>query len=96
MAVDYQAPTKDMAFLIKHVVDLPTITALPGYEECSEDVIDAILDEAGKFANGVISPLNTVSDNKPPALSNDHRMLKLAGTAYQAAPNSKAKAFLSF
>lgn len=74
MAVDYQAPTKDMAFLIKHVVDLPTIMALPGYDECSEDVIDAILDEAGKFAHGVISPLNKISDDTPPTLNNDHRV----------------------
>ena len=79
MAVDYLAPTKDMAFLIKHVIDLPTIITLPGYDACSEDVIDAILDEAGKFANGVISPLNTVSDNKPPALSNDHRVTTSPG-----------------
>ncbi len=81
MAVDYQAPTKDMAFLIKHVIDLPTIIALPNYAECSEDVIDAILDEAGKFANGVISPLNTVSDNTPPALNNNHSVTTSPGFA---------------
>jgi len=81
MAVDYQAPTKDMAFLIKHVVDLQTITALPGYDECTEDVIDAILDEAGKFANGVISPLNTVADETPPVLNKDHSVTTSPGFA---------------
>jgi 3-(methylthio)propanoyl-CoA dehydrogenase len=81
MAVDYQAPTKDMAFLIKHVVDLPTITTLPGYDECTNDVIDAILDEAGKFANGVISPLNTVADETPPVLNSDHSVTTSPGFA---------------
>lgn len=64
MAVQYQAPTDDMAFVIRHVIDAQKISQLPGFEEFSDDVIDAVLEEAGKFNAGVISPLNTVSDQQ--------------------------------
>jgi len=79
MAIDYQAPTKDMAFLIKHVVDLETVTGLPGYDECTDDVIDAVLEEASKFAHGVISPLNSTGDQHPPRLDREHNVTTSAG-----------------
>lgn len=79
MAVDYQAPTKDMAFLIKHVVDFETITSLPGYAECTDDVIEAVLEESSKFANGVISPLNLAGDQHPPSLDTNHRVTTSPG-----------------
>jgi alkylation response protein AidB-like acyl-CoA dehydrogenase len=69
MAVQYQAPTDDMAFVIRHVVDSQKISQLPGFEEFSDDVIDAVLEEAGKLNSGVISPLNTVSDEHGAKLS---------------------------
>lgn len=72
MAVDYQAPTQDMAFIIRHLVDFDALSKLPGFEEFSEDVVQAILEEAGKFANGVISPLNTAGDTQGAALQSDH------------------------
>ena len=62
MAVQYQAPTDDMAFVIRHVIDSQKISQLPGFEEFTDDVIEAVLEEAGKFNAGVISPLNTVGD----------------------------------
>ncbi len=69
MAVQYQAPTDDMAFVIRHIVDSQKISQLPGFEEFSDDVIDAVLEEAGKFSSGVVSPLNTVSDEHAAKLS---------------------------
>jgi acyl-CoA dehydrogenase len=72
MAVDYQAPTEDMAFLIRHVVDSKTIGQLPGFEDFSDDVVEAVLEEAGKFNAGVISPLNTVSDQQGAKLGPDY------------------------
>ena len=79
MAVDYRAPTKDMAYLLKHVVDLETVRSLPGYDECTDDVIDAVLEEASKFAHGVISPLNTVGDQQPPTLDKEHNVTTSPG-----------------
>ena len=55
---EYVAPLKDMQFVLKHVVGLDQVNKLPGWEEVTEDVVDAILEEAGKLADEVLSPLN--------------------------------------
>ncbi|SCA57660.1 putative Acyl-CoA dehydrogenase [Candidatus Terasakiella magnetica] len=60
----YNAPLNEMEFLIKDVFDLDTITALPGYEEATEDMVDAILDEAGKLGRDIIAPLARTSDEQ--------------------------------
>jgi len=59
---EYAAPLKDMRFVLKHVVGLDQVNTLPGWEEVTEDVVDAILDEAAKFAGEVLSPLNATGD----------------------------------
>ena len=59
---EYVAPIREMQFVLKHVVGLDQVNKLPGWEEVTEDVVDAILEEAGKLANEVISPLNVVGD----------------------------------
>lgn len=85
MAVQYQAPTEDMAFVIRHVIDSQKISQLPGFEEFSDDVIEAVLEEAGKFSAGVISPLNTVSDETGASLGEGHAVSTAPGfkDAYQ-------------
>ena len=59
---EYLAPLKDMRFVLNELAGLDQIAALPGCEEASPDVVDAILEEAAKFANGVMSPLNRTGD----------------------------------
>jgi alkylation response protein AidB-like acyl-CoA dehydrogenase len=59
---EYVAPIKDMQFVMKHVVGLDQVNKLPGWEEVTEDVVDAILEEAGKLANEILSPLNATGD----------------------------------
>src|SRR2546421_921837 len=51
-----------MRFVIKHLVGLDQVNTLPGWEEVTDDVVDAILEEAGKLASEVLSPLNSVGD----------------------------------
>jgi len=63
---EYNAPINEMEFLIKDVFDLDTITALPGYEEATPDMVDAILEEAGKLGRDVIAPLARTSDEQNP------------------------------
>jgi alkylation response protein AidB-like acyl-CoA dehydrogenase len=60
----YSAPLRDMLFTMKEVGGLDAVCALPGYEDCSADLVDSILDEAGKFAAGVLDPLNRVGDRQ--------------------------------
>jgi 3-(methylthio)propanoyl-CoA dehydrogenase len=59
---EYTAPIKDMKFLLEDVIGLAEVAKLPGCEEVTDDLVGAILDEAGKFAHEVLSPLNTPGD----------------------------------
>jgi alkylation response protein AidB-like acyl-CoA dehydrogenase len=59
---DYQAPLRDMQFVLKELAGLDRVAQLPGCEEVTPDLVEAILDEAAKFAGGVLSPLNPVGD----------------------------------
>jgi alkylation response protein AidB-like acyl-CoA dehydrogenase len=59
---EYVAPLKDMGFVLKHVVGLDQVNKLEGWEEVTDDVVDAILEEAGKLASEVLSPLNSSGD----------------------------------
>jgi alkylation response protein AidB-like acyl-CoA dehydrogenase len=56
----YRAPVADIAFTLKHGAGLAR-TLAQGGELAAADV-DAILEEAGKFATDVIGPLNSVGD----------------------------------
>ncbi|MGH8705117.1 MAG: acyl-CoA dehydrogenase N-terminal domain-containing protein, partial [Burkholderiales bacterium] len=47
----YVAPLKDMRFVLNELAGLAEIAKLPGYEEATFDTVDAILEEASKFAS---------------------------------------------
>lgn len=59
---EYTAPTKDMNFVLNEIVGLDSLSRQPGFEECSSELVESVLEEAAKFASGVLSPLNTVGD----------------------------------
>src|ERR1022692_945578 len=59
---EYQAPLADMKFVLRELVDLNLLAQLPGFEEVTLDVADAVLDEAAKFSSLVLSPLNRSGD----------------------------------
>ena len=59
---EYLAPLKDIRFVMRDLAGLDQVASLPGFEEATPDVVDAILEEAAKFAGGVLSPLNYVGD----------------------------------
>jgi alkylation response protein AidB-like acyl-CoA dehydrogenase len=59
---EYFAPLKEMRFVMQELAGLEQVVSLPGCEEASPDVVDAILDEAGRFSSEVLSPLNAVGD----------------------------------
>ncbi|MGC3964884.1 MAG: acyl-CoA dehydrogenase [Rhodocyclaceae bacterium] len=61
---DYKAPLEDMHFVLQHLADLRTVQSLPGCEEFTDDLIEAIFEEASKFAGGVLAPLNRVGDRE--------------------------------
>ena len=59
---EYIAPLKDIRFVMQDLAGLDQVVSLPGCEEASPDVVDAILEEAAKFSAEVLSPLNRVGD----------------------------------
>ena len=61
----YRAPTEDMQFLIDDVLDVGSVLGpLPHYADLGlgTELTTALLDEAGKFAADVVSPLRRVGD----------------------------------
>jgi len=61
----YQAPLKDMLFVMNELADLAGVNALPGNEDATPDTAEAILEENAKFVSNVIAPLNHPSDKEP-------------------------------
>ncbi|WP_144823377.1 acyl-CoA dehydrogenase C-terminal domain-containing protein [Marinobacter piscensis] len=63
---DYQAPLRDMRFVLNEVFDAPALWAsLPKVaENVDPDTADAILEEAGKITSGVLAPLNREADEQ--------------------------------
>ncbi|MFO0584357.1 MAG: acyl-CoA dehydrogenase [Anaeromyxobacter sp.] len=59
---EYAAPLRDMRFVLRDLAPLDEVTELPGYADASHELVDEILKEAGKFAAGVLSPLNREGD----------------------------------
>ncbi|MEM6534035.1 MAG: acyl-CoA dehydrogenase C-terminal domain-containing protein [Pseudomonadota bacterium] len=60
----YDAPVRDMQFLLHDVLSLQNYSNLPGFGEATPDLIDAVLEESGKFTKDVLFPLNKVGDEQ--------------------------------
>lgn len=59
---EYCAPLADMQFLLRERIDLEAIARLPGYEDVSLDLAQSVLEQSGRFASEVLSPLNRTGD----------------------------------
>jgi alkylation response protein AidB-like acyl-CoA dehydrogenase len=66
----YTAPVADLLFALEELAGIEEIAALPGYGDVTPDLVRTVLDEAGKFASGVIAPLNRVGDQQGSRLEN--------------------------
>jgi alkylation response protein AidB-like acyl-CoA dehydrogenase len=60
----YTPPVRDTRFVLEHVVGLENYATLPGFDAASPDVVDAVLEEGGKFVAEVLFPLNLSGDQQ--------------------------------
>jgi len=67
---DYAAPLADMRFALSEIAGIGEIAGLPGCEQATSDVVDAVLEEAGKLAGDILAPLNRTGDRQASRLEN--------------------------
>ena len=62
---DYKAPVRDIRFVINEVLESGKLyQTLPRFEEATEDLMNAILEEGARFAENVLAPLNRNGDEE--------------------------------
>ena len=66
----YNAPIKEIKFLLKDLFQIEKLFKDTKYESLDEDTLDGILDEVRKLSEKLISPINRDADTKPAFLKN--------------------------
>jgi hypothetical protein len=77
----YTPPLRDMRFVLHEMLQVSEVfKTMPRHAEVDADTINAVLEEAGKFAAGVVAPLNPVGDREGCTLDKDtHEVRTPAG-----------------
>src|ERR1044072_5339994 len=60
----YKAPVEDAQFLLNDVFHIERYSNLPGFADASPDLVEAVLGEAAKFCEQVLTPLNRIGDRE--------------------------------
>ncbi|MCG3186082.1 MAG: 3-methylmercaptopropionyl-CoA dehydrogenase [Rhodocyclaceae bacterium] len=62
--MSYRAPLQDMRFVMQELAGLDRLASLPGFGDTGGEVVDAVLDEADRFASDILAPLNRIGDTE--------------------------------
>ena len=54
----YKVPQKELFFILNELVNYSEHCTMPGYEDASMDMVEAVLPEAAKFFEEVVAPTN--------------------------------------
>ncbi len=68
--MSFATPIRDMRFALDQMAGFGALQRTGAYPELSDDLVDAIMGEMGKFCDGVIAPLNWTSDQNGAVLEN--------------------------
>ncbi|WP_269715248.1 acyl-CoA dehydrogenase C-terminal domain-containing protein [Caulobacter sp. NIBR2454] len=68
----YQPPVRDHAFLLRDVLKIDQYAELPAFADAAIDVVDQIIEEAGRFTGEVLAPLNSVGDKQGCVWNSDY------------------------
>ena len=60
----YRAPVRDHAFILGEVLNISAYANLPGFSDVSAETVDQVLEEARRFCEEVVAPLNAVGDKE--------------------------------
>lgn len=60
----YRAPLEEIIFALETSASMRQWSSVPGYEEAGEDLVLAVVAEAGKLANDVIASTNAIGDTE--------------------------------
>ena len=82
----YEAPLKDLNCVIKNLINLEDLSKIKDYNDFSDDLVDAILEEAGKIGSEVLDPCNLSGDHEGSKIQEDGNVITPKGykEAYQS------------
>jgi len=60
----FAPPLRDHLFTLYELLDFETHTRLPGFDHCSRDVIEAVLEQSARFSAEVLFPLHRSADEE--------------------------------
>ena len=82
---NYTAPVEDMGFVLKEVVEIEKLCKETGLDSLTVDILDTVLDAAGKLAKEEIEPINKPGDTEGLKIDSSGKVTTAAGfkEAYQ-------------
>ena len=60
--MEYKTPVKDIRFALEHMAEIGAIEQTGAFEDLSDDLVEAIVEEMGRLCDEVIAPMNWPSD----------------------------------